>query len=512
MTPKPKKRNHNARHESTPNAKRQRQNANIYQNMLQQIYNSPASLDDFAVKLQANPRLLAAPMATRLLRDVSNMYVLDGDSGSQKLLHVLIKQGIASPSVNFMSIDSLLTPHGRMTRERSARLFQVVRVMLKHGADINEVHKDWLYETTLLHTIMRGSTMHNIKTDPDDVIALLRLGSAFDRPVMAMVTRGASPVKQTPFEIYVTSHVTMDPRILRLARRRGIKLTSPGLSSRISSSAWHTLQSYKLVNKNLWNASKTAKTSLRKNPVGLLQNEKSNGMNHTVQKNVAFMRRRLVGGQQPPPLGGLYREYMNGYSQRVNAAVARYFIHKALRAPQQPSARGSNPQTRIQKLYRAMHIPSRDVKHGYTKDAAFMSFTTSRDVALDHHSVSSTSAVVTVNVSSIPPGTPWVWYKPDTHANNPHDYVPSSTKFAQEQEVLLPPGTLTFQTVSRRQGIYYIQAAYAPNEFAVRAPPVRPHPSYRPKPFAGPLVRRSIPSNVPIYVQNMYRTLFNATK
>jgi len=207
-------------------------------------------------------------------------------------------------------------------------------------------------------------------------------------------------------------------------------------------------------------------------------------------------------------------EEQRAYVWAVNASLARLFKHKALRAPQQPTARGSDPRSHVRTLYRGTFLPADKFPKatgGHLEDASYMSFSTKFEVAKRFGG----DLLIVLDVNDVEKGTPWVWFQDDMAPNRPHNRVQSKTaEWANESEVVLPPGTLTFLPGTLRWDDslkkHVVHAKFAPNRFAVRLHPEKAHPRYRPKPFAGPFVRRAAIPDPPEYVQTMYRELFNA--
>lgn len=77
-----------------------------------------------------------------------------------------------------------------------------------------------------------------------------------------------------------------------------------------------------------------------------------------------------------------------------------------------------------------------------------------------------------LDVSSIPAGTPWIWFtspKNSKHYKNTtyhHKYIPES--HADEYEVLLPPGTLKITDINEHAGfIEEVDVTYRPASTAL---------------------------------------------
>jgi hypothetical protein len=144
---------------------------------------------------------------------------------------------------------------------------------------------------------------------------------------------------------------------------------------------------------------------------------------------------------------------------RINRYVAQAFRNHGTRAPVIPREftvqwRGTvgSPVTnaRPRYLYRGIHNPLADtlMKNGVLKDAGYMAFSRNPYTASEFASKDSRGIVMRLSIDSIPRGTPWLWFKGSTNWNwnTPyHRNVYSSN--IDEEEVLLPPGTVRLRTL-----------------------------------------------------------------
>ncbi len=131
----------------------------------------------------------------------------------------------------------------------------------------------------------------------------------------------------------------------------------------------------------------------------------------------------------------------------TNSNMANYMRTKALRAPAMPPGI-EQPKY----LYRGMYgVYARWIKrNGYVDLKSYISF--SRNYSIANRFTDSVeeyenydgkdSILVSLDISTIPPGTPWVWYYPLEHRKN-HKYRNTTLGGQHEDEVLLPPGRLT---------------------------------------------------------------------
>lgn len=146
--------------------------------------------------------------------------------------------------------------------------------------------------------------------------------------------------------------------------------------------------------------------------------------------------------------------------ESVNQALAKHMKNHALRAPAMPRAyswqNGPRPPTT---LFRGVHGPiARQLRaKGRYVDKGYVAVST-RETTAGHFRGRRGGLVLRFPVSSIPRGTPWIWFDPEAQKQSG-----ASTSWMDEGEVLLPPGAYT---LGRRidRGVY--EARYEPDRTA----------------------------------------------
>lgn len=155
--------------------------------------------------------------------------------------------------------------------------------------------------------------------------------------------------------------------------------------------------------------------------------------------------------------GGKVR--LGSFAGTVNRAILKYMDQYALRSPSVPP--GTNT-VGIKALYRGLKISKtvldNILKTGVIDDPGYLSFSTKREVAEQFGSV-----ILKLLIHTIPPKTPWIWFRDDPHIKNKtrvlvYDQVfsgweeplnffelgilPQGKTLAPEHQVLMPPRKL----------------------------------------------------------------------
>lgn len=428
---------------------------------------------------------------------IARAYIRAQDATAQRALIALLDAFLAV-GLKPRSLQGLARS---FAPRRRARLYRVLRMVVQRGVNVDSVGLVTGH-TLLAHMMARPDI------GPDDLRTLLELGARLDESAMLF---------------YVQGHATLSADILNVARRTQFRFKKNVWRHQFDDSTRRVLLRHRLNPIGDEWATDYARITrdIRARPLNYWQYKHDGTHRNAKFDNVLSNARRAHFRGRDSRLAGypVFKRVTSRYTKHLNTAMARYFKYKTLRAPEQPSSvndgvRGHDPTRSIATLWRGMTVPAeflQRMRHdGVLLDPSYMAFTHRESTALAYASQTSTTCskkvVLEVNVNDIPRGTPWVWLS----SLRGYGWTkPTEDWIYREGEVLLPPGAIEFKSWTERNGIAWVKARYAPNEFAVELPPNEPHPRYRPKPFAGPLLRRSVPTSPPRVVQDMYRHLFN---
>lgn len=133
--------------------------------------------------------------------------------------------------------------------------------------------------------------------------------------------------------------------------------------------------------------------------------------------------------------------------------LIKYMLLLARRSPSLP-----RQAKHVTHLYRGLHGPlvNQLLKYGTIDDKGFIATTPSKKVA-DKFATRQFmkgvfGVVLSIELSEIPKGTPWIWFGYDAHSEAP-----------KEQEVLLPPGRLTLKPAPKAGRSKVLRVIYAPS-------------------------------------------------
>ena len=428
-------------------------------------------------------------------RTIANAYVKARDAATARALLGLLEAYLSIVKVALFGVQGLMAsfpPHHR------ARFYRVLRMVVDRGISVDAV--GLLGAGAPLFTYM----MSHPDVRADDVKTMVGLGARLDDRAM---------------RAYLDAHAMLAPDILKVARDAKYRFGKT-MWKRLDESTRRVLLRYNLnpVGERWATENERVAHNIHTNPMNYWQYHQDGATKYDAflsnARRAHFSKNTRLEGYpfvQTPA--------QSTHTRRLDAAMARYFKHKALRVPAQPSAvdnvfRGPDPARSVRTLWRGMSVTPAfctRLRHaGMLLDPSYMAFTHNKKIALHYATDTNTSfsvkLVLEIQVDEIPRGTPWVWFG----CVRAYGWTtPTNTRY-NEAEVLLPPGSLKFGRWITRDGVTYVKSRYTPNDFAVQLPPNAVHPKYRPKPFAGPLMKRSpSPSSPPVNVEHMYLHLFN---
>lgn len=127
-------------------------------------------------------------------------------------------------------------------------------------------------------------------------------------------------------------------------------------------------------------------------------------------------------------------EEANDVQKRINRYIAQRFRDTTVRAPLVPREFEDTEY-----LYRSVHGPLKEtlLRYNQLKDDGYIAFSRNLEISQRFG-----TAILRLHVRDVPRGTPWIWFDQNFSTRRRQNRLESD---ADEQEVLLPPGTIKIQ-------------------------------------------------------------------